>query len=88
MKINKITPIHTKDWYIKWAASLVLIVGMMFTANNIYPLNLIFHIIGLVGWVIVALMWNDRALIVINAVGVAIMANGLVGYFVESGIWQ
>ena len=35
-----------------------------------------------------SLMWNDRALIVINAVGVAIMANGLVGYFVESGIWQ
>jgi hypothetical protein len=33
-------------------------------------------------------MWNDRALIVINAVGVAIMANGLVGYFVESGKWQ
>ena len=86
--LKKITPTHTKDWYIKWAASLVLIVGMMFTANNIYPLNLIFHIIGLVGWVIVALMWNDRALIVINAVGVAIMANGLVGYFVESGIWQ
>ena len=43
--------------------------------------------IGLIGWLIVALMWNDRALIIINAVGVAIMANGLVGYILESGIW-
>jgi len=27
------------------------------------------------------LIWNDRALIIINAVGIAIMANGLLGYF-------
>jgi len=32
-------------------------------------------------------MWNDRALIIINAVGVAIMANGLVGYILESELW-
>ena len=31
---------------------------------------------------------EQRELIVINAVGVEIMANGLVGYFVERGIWQ
>ena len=44
--------------------------------------------IGLIGWLVVSLMWNDRALIVINAVGVAIMANGLVNYLVESEIWS
>ena len=80
MKINKITPTHTKDWYIKWAASLVLIIGMMFTANNIYPLNLVFHIVGLIGWVIVAVMWNDRALIIINTIGLVIYINGMLQY--------
>jgi hypothetical protein len=82
--LKKITPTHTKDWYIKWAASLVLIVGMMFTANNIYPLNLVFHIIGLIGWVIVALMWNDRALIIINTIGLVIYINGTLRYFTGS----
>ena len=40
-----------------------------------------FSLVGLIGWLIVSLMWNDRALIIINAVGIAIMANGLLGYF-------
>ncbi len=76
------TPLHTTDWYIKWAASLVLLVGMLLTSNNIYPLNIFVHMIGLMGWLVVSIIWNDRALIIINAVGIAIMANGLIGYFV------
>ena len=80
--LQKVTPTHTKDWYIKWAASIVLLVGMLLTANQIYPLNLFVHLVGLGGWLIVAMMWNDRSLIIINAVGIAIMANGLIKYFI------
>ena len=76
------TPLHTTDWYIKWAASMILLVGMLLTSNNIYPLNIFVHMLGLIGWLIVSIIWNDRALIIINAVGIAIMANGLIGYFV------
>ena len=81
-QLKRQTPYKTTDWYIKWAASLILLVGMMLTANQVYPLNIVFHLVGLIGWLIVSLMWNDRALIIINAVGIAIMANGLIGYFV------
>ena len=73
----------TKDWYIKWGASLVLIVGIILTSNNIYPLNLYFDIVGLTGWFIVGMIWNDRALIVINVVSLAILTNGLVTYYVK-----
>lgn len=76
-----VTPLYTKDWYIKWISSLILIVGMLCTANNIYPINLYFHIIGLAGWFVVAMIWNDRALIIINAIGLAIFANGLLQYY-------
>ena len=81
------TPLHTIDWYIKWAASITLLFGMILTSNQVYPLNIFVHMIGLIGWLIVSLMWNDRALIIINAVGVAIMANGLVQYVLESDLW-
>mgnify|MGYP003130288143 FL=1 len=77
------TPHKTKDWYIKWAASIVLIVGIILTSNNIYPLNLYFDIVGLTGWFIVGMIWNDRALIVINVVSLAILTNGLVTYYVK-----
>ena len=81
--LDKKTPLHTLDWYIKWAASVVLLFGMLLTANNVYPLNLIFHVIGLSGWFCVALIWNDRALIIINAVSIAILMNGLLRYVLE-----
>jgi hypothetical protein len=56
---------------------------MILTAQNIYPINLFVNLTGLTGWLIVSIMWNDRALIVINAVGVSIYLNGIVGYIVE-----
>ena len=56
---------------------------MILTAQNIYPINLFVNITGLIGWLGVAIMWNDRALIIINAVGVSIYANGIVAYIMK-----
>jgi energy-coupling factor transporter transmembrane protein EcfT len=82
-KLNKQTPTHTFDWYVKWIASVVLVVGVILTSNNIYPLNLMVHAIGMFGWFIVAIIWNDRALLVINAVSLVLLLNGLVSYYVK-----
>jgi len=81
--LEKITPVQTFDWYVKWIASVLLIIGTILTSNNIFPLNLYFHSIGLFGWVIVSIMWNDRALLVINAVSLAILINGMVADYVK-----
>ena len=82
-KLVKQTPTHTLDWYIKWIASIILVGGVILTSNNIYPLNLMVHAIGKVGWFIVAIIWNDRALLVVNAVSLALLLNGLVAYYVK-----
>ena len=74
------TPKLTIDWYIKWVSSIILIVGMVLTANNLFPWNVLVQCLGIAGWLIVSVMWNDRALIIVNAVGVAILLNGFVGY--------
>ena len=34
------TPLHTTDWYVKWVATVILIIGMILTANNVHPINL------------------------------------------------
>ena len=83
MKVDNKTPIHTLDWYIKWIASFLLIIGVVLTSNNIFPANLIFHAIGMLGWFVVGILWNDRALIVINAVTLALMSNGLITHYVK-----
>ena len=82
-KLNKQTPTHTLDWYIKWIASIILVGGVILTSNNIYPLNLMVHAVGMFGWFIVAIIWNDRALLVVNAVSLALLFNGLVSYYVK-----
>ena len=82
-KLIKQTPTHTLDWYIKWIASVILVGGVILTSNNIYPLNLMVHAIGMFGWFIVAIIWNDRALLVVNAVSLALLLNGLVSYYVK-----
>mgnify|MGYP000495275562 CR=1 FL=1 len=74
---------HPLSWWVKWTSSIILIVGMIFTANNVYPLNLFFHFVGISGWLWVSILWNDRALIVVNAVALAIFANGIVAYVVK-----
>ena len=78
-----VTPTHTLDWYIKWVSSIVLIFGMVLTANNLFPWNVLIQAIGIAGWLIVSIMWNDRALMIVNAVGVAILLNGFVGHLLK-----
>ena len=74
---------HPRVWYLKWASSIILIAAMIFTANNIYPYNMVFHFIGIGGWLIVSIIWNDRSLIVVNAVALAIFANGMLSYWLK-----
>jgi len=81
--IEKMSPTHTFDWYLKWIASVLLVAGVILTSNNIYPLNLFFHAGGMFGWLIVSIIWNDRALLVVNAVSLALLINGLVSYYVK-----
>ena len=70
-------------WYMKWASSIVLIFAMLLTTNNMYPYNMFFQCIGVAGWLVVSIIWNDRALIVVNAVAIAIFLNGIFQYFVK-----
>ena len=68
---------HPLSWWVKWVSSIVLIFAMLATTNNLYPWNMILQGIGVAGWLWVSIVWNDRALIVVNAVAVAIMCNGI-----------
>jgi hypothetical protein len=70
-------------WYVKWASSIILMIGMTFTSQNIFPYNLFFHLLGTLGWTYVAIVWNDRALLVINSVALSIFINGIISALVK-----
>ena len=53
-QIRKITPRHDISWYIKWSASVILLIAMSLTSvGNTEPWNMILHLIGVVGWLVV-----------------------------------
>ena len=79
---KKVTPKYDLSWYIKWTASLLLIIAAVTRGNPdisvIY--DLIFSMCGVGGWFIVGMMWHDRALITLNSVLFVILAGGLIAY--------
>jgi|TARA_R110000803_G_scaffold82050_1_gene148000 hypothetical protein len=75
--INKVTPGYGKTWYIKWTASFIIIIGMLLTAVEISPLNLVFHLGGVTGWFIVGYLWHDRAIMTVNSIAMFIFSVGI-----------
>ena len=79
--LKSITPKHGWSWYIKWFASFIILIGMALTSINLTPINLYFHFVGVVGWLIVGFMWHDRALMVVNSVASMIFLMGILNYY-------
>ena len=78
---KKVTPRGDLSWYIKWASSITLIIAMMYTSVELFPLNMIIANIGFIGWLIVGMLWHDRSLIVLNAISLAIYSMGILNYY-------
>ena len=73
------TPKFTVDWYCKWIASAFVLMAMSIRGvegMEIYDLYL--SIVGIFLWLIVSVMWKDRALILLNGVGLMFLINNLV----------
>lgn len=62
----------------RWIGTSFYLLGMMLTALNIYPLNLIFGVLGGSFWCLVGLKSKDTALIVVEAASAGIYLFGLI----------
>ena len=49
--------------YIKWISTFLVLVGILLTNLNIYPLNIYFHGLGVVGWTIAGFVSKDKAIL-------------------------
>ena len=81
---KKVTPKGDLSWYLKWASSVFIIIAMALTSVNLYPINIVFHLIGVAGWLVVGMLWHDRALIFLNGVAIFVFATGLLNHYYGS----
>lgn len=62
---------------VKWAASVIQILGYTATGFGWTPWNLYFFLVGVIGWFAVGALWNDRAIMLIHLVALVAMVAGM-----------
>ena len=65
---------------IKWLGSIIIIISMILTSANIYPLNIFLAIPATLCWVYVSFVWKDKALIAMNFTALTIYLIGVTNY--------
>ena len=79
--VLSVTPKYTLDWYIKWTASVFILISIAFRAADGYVVwDLIFGTLGVIGWLVVSILWRDRALILLNGVSLMMLVVGLLNH--------
>ena len=72
------TPKGDMSWYVKWLASFIIICAMSLRGiEGMQLIDLILSIFGVAGWLWVGMLWKDRALIILNAVGLFLLMKNL-----------
>jgi hypothetical protein len=49
--------------YVKWVSTFLVLIGILLTNLNIYPLNLFFHGLGVLGWTYSGFKMKDKAIL-------------------------
>ena len=48
--------------YLKWLSTFLVLTGILLTNLNMYPVNIMFHGAGVVGWTIAGFISKDKAI--------------------------
>ena len=46
--------------YLKWISTFLVLTGILLTNLNIYPINIYFHGLGVVGWTFAGFVSKDK----------------------------
>lgn len=72
------TPKQDVSWYIKWTASVFILMAMSIRGiEGLQFYDLVFSILGVAGWLVVSILWKDRALLILNGVGLIFLVRNL-----------
>lgn len=73
------TPKQDLSWYIKWTASIFILASMSIRGvEGLQQYDLMLSLVGVAGWMWVGFLWKDRALILLNGVGIILFLNTLI----------
>jgi hypothetical protein len=65
---------------LKWFGTTLCLVGIALTSFNIYPLNIVFGLVGSALWTMAGYVQDDTPLLLVELVATLMYAAGLVTY--------
>ena len=73
---------------IKWLGTILCLIGIALTSFNIYPLNILFGLVGSALWTLAGFMQRDIPLLLVEFVAVVLYFGGIVSYVtIQLGKW-
>jgi len=75
--VKPTTPTGTPDWYVKWSAVVLAVVGVFFMSAGAYTFGQFAYVISGVCWVYVGMQWSDRAIMIGSAITSTAVAMNL-----------
>jgi len=67
--------------YLKWVSTFFVLTGILLTNLNIYPLNILSHGLGVVGWTISGIANKDKAIMTNFGLQLPLFVIGYINLF-------
>ena len=75
---------HDLTWFLKWTATVILIIGTGVNSFGFYPAGPILLIVGGIFWLAVSIRWHETSLIVTNSIMVITGSVGVLMWWLNS----
>ena len=82
--VKPTTPTGTPDWYVKWTATFLAVLGVFLISANFILYGQVAYIISAIGWVYVGMVWSDRAIMIGSSISGTAVTMNLVGTLVNT----
>ena len=76
------TPTGTVDWYVKWIAMILAVIGVFSISAGFTVYGQVAYILSSIGWVYVGMAWSDRAIMIGSSISGTAVAMNLVSTIV------
>ncbi|PQM60531.1 MAG: hypothetical protein CML40_05980 [Rhodobacteraceae bacterium] len=67
--------------FIKWLSTILVLIGIMLTNLNFYPLNIFIHGSGAIGWTLAGYLSSDRAIFTNFGLQIPLFLIGYINLF-------
>ena len=68
---------------IKWSGTTLCLIGIGLTSLNVYPLNLLFGLIGSALWTLAGILQQDAPLVLVELVAAVMYLLGIMVYIIN-----